>query len=313
MMLGSMTALSVVNASAAETGTTDGTTSTDKKEEEEETIDYTTQVYTNPQEKLATMDLYLTKGNYELYVDTFSGEVAYVNTKTGEILFTNPYDVGTSTLGSEKTKQELLSQIIIQYTDNNTSPVFVSYEMAALKDQITVKRIKNGIRVQYTLGREQARKLVPGMITVERFEEVICARALENGISEFDYGKLTAYYLKLTLEGLSERARAELIDAFPIVEKMDVYVFDQNASETEKNKIEGYIKTYCPEYTYEELDADHAETEYESQDKNPPLFKLALEYTLDENGMTRAVEDNPDVVPQIQISAEVTNREGIVF
>ena len=286
MMLGSMTVLSVVNASAAETGTTGGTTSTDKKEEEEETIDYTTQVYTNPQEKLATMDLYLTKGNYELYVDTFSGEVAYVNTKTGEILFTNPYDVGTSTLGSEKTKQELLSQIIIQYTDNNTSPVFVSYEMAALKDQITVKRIKNGIRVQYTLGREQARKLVPGMITVERFEEVICARALENGISEFDYDKLTAYYLKLTLEGLSERARAELIDAFPIVEKMDVYVFDQNASETEKNKIEGYIKTYCPEYTYEELDADHAETEYESQDKNPPLFKLALEYTLDENGMT---------------------------
>ena len=29
--------------------------------------------------------------------------------------------------------------------------------------------------------------------------------------------------------------------------------------------------------------------------------------------LTRAVEDNPDVVPQIQISAEVTNREGIVF
>ena len=218
-------------------------------------------------------------------MDEFSGEVAYKNTVTGEILFTNPYDIGTSTLGSVNTKKELLSQIIIQYTDNNQSPTFVSYEMAALKDQITVKQIKNGIRVQYTLGREQARKLVPGMISVERFDEVIAGRAKENGISDFDYGKLTAYYLKLSLEGLSERGRAELIDAFPIVEKMDVYVFDQNASETEKNKIEGYIKTYCPEYTYEELDADHAETEYEAQDKNPPLFKLALEYTLDETGL----------------------------
>jgi len=29
--------------------------------------------------------------------------------------------------------------------------------------------------------------------------------------------------------------------------------------------------------------------------------------------LTRAVEGNPDVVPQIRISAEVTNREGIVF
>jgi len=285
LMLGSLTVLSVFGASATEEDTDTGTTDK-KEEEEEETIDYTTLVFTNPQEKLATMERYLTKGNYELYVDTFTGEVAYRNIKTEEILFTNPYDIGTSTLGSTNTKNELLSQIIIQYTDNNTSPIFVSYEMAALKDQIIVKRIKNGIRVQYTLGREQARKLVPGMISVERFEEVICAKALENGISEFDYSKLTAYYLKLSLEGLSERGRAELIDAFPIVEKMDVYVFDQNASETEKNKIEGYIKTYCPEYTYEELDADHAETEYESQDKNPPLFKLALEYTLDENGMT---------------------------
>ena len=286
-MLGSLTVLSVFGASAAEEDAGTDTGTTDKKEEEEEeTIDYTTLVFTNPKEKLDTMELYLTKGNYKLYVDTFTGEVAYENITTGEILFTNPYDIGTSTLGSTNTKNELLSQIIIQYTDNNTSPIFVSYEMAALKDQIIVKRIKNGIRVQYTLGREQARKLVPGMISVERFEEVICAKALENGISEFDYSKLTAYYLKLSLEGLSERGRAELIDAFPIVEKMDVYVFDQNASETEKNKIEGYIKTYCPEYTYEELDADHAETEYESQDKNPPLFKLALEYTLDEHGMT---------------------------
>ena len=293
-MLGSMTVLSIFGASATEEDKNTG--STDKKDEEvEETIDYTTQVYTTPEEKLATMEkkLYKKSGvdadgkeyGYELYVDAFSGEVAYKNTRTGEILFTNPYDIGTSTLGSTNTKNELLSQIIIQYTDNNQSPTFVSYEMAALKDQITVKQIKNGIRVQYTLGREQARKLVPGMISVERFDEVIAGRAKENGISDFDYGKLTAYYLKLSLEGLSERGRAELIDAFPIVEKMDVYVFDQNASETEKNKIEGYIKTYCPEYTYEELDADHAETEYEAQDKNPPLFKLALEYTLDENGL----------------------------
>ncbi len=294
LMLGSLSVLSIFGASAAEEETTDKEDTTDKKDEEvEETIDYTTLVYASPEEKLKAMlgrngqpGPWLVKGDYELYVDAFSGEVAYRNTKTGEILFTNPYDIGSSKYGSANTKNELLSQIIIQYTDNNQHPTFVSYEMAALKDQITVKQIKNGIRVQYTLGREQARKLVPGMISVERFDEVIAGRAKENGISDFDYGKLTAYYLKLTLEGLSERARAELIDAFPIVEKMEVYVFDQNASETEKNKIEDYIKTYCPEYTYEELDADHAETEYEAQDKNPPLFKLALEYTLDEHGMT---------------------------
>ena len=289
LMLSSLTVLSIFGASATEeegSGTDTGTTDkTDK--EEDKTIDYIKQVYTNPEEKLATMDLYLTKGNYELYVDTFSGEVAYKNVTTGEILFTNPYDIATSTTGSDSTKGQLLSQIIIQYTDNNTSPVFESYEMAALKDQITVKRIKNGIRVQYTLGREQARKLVPGMISAERYVEMITGPAKENGISDFLYGKLDAYYLLKSLDGVtSERARAELIDAFPIVEKMDVYVFHMEATENERNIVEGLIKTYCPEYTYEELDYDHSITEFVSQDKNPPLFKLSLEYTLDENGMT---------------------------
>ena len=117
LMLGSLSVLSIFSASAAEEGTDKETT--DKKEEEvEETIDYTTQVFTNPQEKLKTMlnkngkeGPWLTKGDYELYVDAFSGEVAYKNTKTGEILFTNPYDIGTSTLGSTNTKNELLSKL----------------------------------------------------------------------------------------------------------------------------------------------------------------------------------------------------------
>ena len=287
LMLGSLSVLGVIGASATEEDDKD--TSTDTKEEEvvEETIDYIKQVYTHPEQKLETMELYLTKGNYELYVDTFSGEIAYRNITTGEILFTNPYDIATSTTGSDSTKGQLLSQIIIQYTDNNTSPVFESYEMAALKDQITVKRIKNGVRVQYTLGREQARKLVPGMISAERYVEMITGPAKENGISDFLYGKLDAYYLLKSLDSVtSERARAELIEAFPIVEKMDVYVFHLEATENERNIVEGLIKTYCPEYTYEELDFDHAQTEFVSQDKNPPLFKLSLEYTLDEHGMS---------------------------
>lgn len=287
LMLGSLSVLGVIGASAAEEEDKD--TSTDKKEEVvvEETIDYIKQVYTHPEQKRDTMELYLTKGNYKLYVDTFSGEVAYENVKTGEILFTNPYDIATSTTGSDSTKGQLLSQIIIKYTDNNTSPEFESYEMAALKDQITVKRIKNGVRVQYTLGREQARKLVPGMISAERYVEMITGPAKENGINDFLFGKLDAYYLLKSLDTVtSERARAELIEAFPIVEKMDVYVFHLEATENERNIVEGLIKTYCPEYTYEELDFDHAQTEFVSQDKNPPLFKLSLEYTLDEYGMS---------------------------
>ena len=173
LMLGSLSVLSVFSASATEEGTGTGTgtgSTTDKKEEVEETIDYTTQVYTTPEEKLATMldrngkpGPWLTKGNYELYVDEFSGEVAYKNTVTGEILFTNPYDIGTSTLGSTNTKNELLSQIIIQYTDNNQSPTFVSYEMAALKDKMTSIDYKDTAKIRRYLSERG--KILPRRTT----------------------------------------------------------------------------------------------------------------------------------------------------
>lgn len=296
LLLGSLSALSVVSVFAADESGSDSNTGTDtdtdgEGEEGEESSEdnYTSKVYATPQEKLATMELKLTKGNYQLYVDDFSGEVATVNTVTGEILFTNPYDVGAST-GSESTKQQILSQIVVRYTDNDTEKYFYSYEMAALRDQIVVKNIKNGIRVEYTIGREQAKLLLPRLISKERFEEAILAPMAENmigGTSAFMYGKFDAYYMLKDLDELtSERAKQELIASFPIVQKMPVYVFDPDASDAEKTLCEELIKTYCPDYTYEDLDADHALTEYVSEEENPPLFKMALEYTLDDKGMS---------------------------
>lgn len=65
--------------------------------------------------------------------------------------------------------------------------------------------------------------------------------------------------------------------------------------------------------TFEEFDAVFEPLGYElswaeGAIKTRVATKDGITYKL-----TRAVEENPDVVPQIRISAEVTNREGIVF
>src|SRR5699024_6264346 len=98
--------------------------------------------------------------------------------------------------------------------------------------------------------------------------------------------KMNAFYqLKDPFDpGLTERAKRELQATFPITNEMAVYIFDPNASDRELNEIEGYIKQYCPEYTYETLEEDHTMTEYEGKDEAPVLFRLSLEYTLDEDG-----------------------------
>ena len=245
------------------------------------TIDYLTQEFDTPEAKLATMTKYLEKGDMALYVEPVSGEVAYVNNKTGQILFSNPYDVSKS--GAAKSvKEELLSQITIKYTDNASELEMYSFVEACQRGQINVKKIKNGVRVEYTMGREETRKLVPKQIKRERFEELILANIPEGS----EKNRFLAFF---TLQNPddpthTERSRRELIAAFPICEEMAIYVFDPFASDRELNMIEGVIKTYCPEYTYETLEEDHMITDYTGTDVAPVLFRLSLEYSIDDEG-----------------------------
>ncbi len=335
MLSGALSGLTVT-ASADETtaadSTTTGDTSTDKKEEKSSTDDYLYKVYPNEEAKLATMDKKLVKGDYELYSDEVSGEVAVKNVKTGQILMTNPYDVAagrvTGTDPSDAQKKELLSQIIIKFTDNGKEKTFLSFEQAAEKDQITVKNIKNGIRVEYVIGREEARHLVPRVITDESFRNKILAPIMENvcdraaieeagllqpgqsfaeldiaGMSTANYDKyipfnlrkLISFYggqtgMKSVESQKTDSLKKALIAKYPVLNKkpdMKFWVFDVSyEGSVEMDRQEEFIKTNAPDYSYEDLDADHAETEYESDETNPPVFKMALEYTLDEDGFT---------------------------
>ena len=301
MLFGVMASLSVIPAAAD-----------DVAEDEESSVEEVTsvdalytEVYASPEEKLATMKLMTTKGNYSIYALESSGEVAVKDLSTGQILFTNPYDIGAAT-ASESVKNEILSQIIVKFDENGRERVYSSFEYAALRDQIKVKNIKNGIRVEYTIGREEARRLVPRMIRKDRFEEMIQAPMEEYyGVTfedaqifryeknhplasaSFYLCKQMSYFVYKDLdECTSDRLKQDLLDAFPIVEKMDIYVLDKAATTTEIEKIEEVIKTACPNYSYEEMDYDHQITEYTGDEENPPVFKMALEYTLGEDGFT---------------------------
>ncbi|MDD4772196.1 MAG: DUF5696 domain-containing protein, partial [Eubacteriales bacterium] len=277
MVFGAVGNLSVLPVYAAEA-----------TEEEAEPINYLTEVFATAEDKLATMELKLDAFGYELYYEKFTGEVAYREKATGQIMFTNPYDIpkafpdGLSS--SDDTKAMLLSQLIIRYTDNDKEVNFYSYTEAAARDQIVQKNIKNGIRVEYTMGREETRKLVPRHMNMERFNELILAY-IDDPTA---YKKITAFYTKKDPNDpeLTERAVKELQATFPITTEMAIYVFDPYASERELNLIEQYIKTYCPHYTYETLQEDHNMTDYEGTDQHPALFQLSLEYYLDEGGLT---------------------------
>ena len=307
MVLGAFTALFTVQVSAA--------TSSKATEEEEKILieDYVTKVYNNPEEKLASMELMRTVGNYQLWADKLSGEVAWVETDangkpTENILFTNPYDVATSK-GSKTTKQELLSQIIVSFTDQTgTSKQLYSYTDAALNDQITIDLIKGGIRVEYIIGREDGRKLIPKLILDDSFQENIvskieAAAAPGGPLEKEESGKAVKWFLNAWLEfdpnTMPPLMAREYINKYPVLGETyedengnTVYPIlwswsDKMSNANDTLRRELWIKTYCPDYTFEQLDADHEATGYVAKDEKYPVFKMALEYYLDaENGLT---------------------------
>ena len=285
------------------------------------------------------MDLSLTlntqKGKFQLYVSPYTGEVIYYNATTGEALTTNPINVGSNELISSNVKAKLMSQVVVCYKDTTGNLQYMySYTEAAQRGQIQVKNIKNGIRVLYTIGRENATYLLPRWITEETFREKIMTPIMEymtkicdeTGIElpelHEDPSKWTTQFSNLATRGGSdgfkdypeysvpvlqiakflakykhnspdfstEEAWASTVKKFETAAtykdangetQYRAFFTFEDATEVQKAMAESYLKTFCPDYGYDDLDEDHAETGYVSKEATPPLFKLSLEYTID--------------------------------
>lgn len=254
-------------------------------------INYLSDAYASPEAKLADMIMVKEQYGYQLWFEEFTGEVAVVDLATGQIYFSNPYDVASGYQAiSDAVKEQLLSQLVITYLENNVEKTMYSYTEAALRGQIIKKNIKNGIRVEYILGEEQTIRLVPRMIRMDRFENLILAEIDD----EWQYNKLNSFYTPKDANdpNLTERGVAEMQAKFPITLEMAVYVCDPDIKARELRELESIIKTFCPNYTYEELDYDHDITNYTGADAAPPRFRLALEYTLNENGLLARLPAN---------------------
>ena len=243
-----------------------------------------------PQDKLALMDLRYQKGDYRLYVDEYSGEVAVECISTGEILFTNPYTIDDSK-AKDTVKKDLMSQLIVTFTDvtSGQETTYDSYTWCASRGQNVVKPIKNGIRVEYSIGREEAKMLVPQLIKKESLDAIVTTvgtaykEAGGEMWEEFWQTKIFWGFYKL-YDGSTNTN--DTVIKKNVDKGVYVYQLDTTITAKEKAKIEQWIKTYCPTYTYEQLDQDHMEVDYVPKDENAPLFKMALEYTLDEYGMS---------------------------
>ena len=258
--------------------------------------------------KIETMEAVFENEDYILYYDSYSGEIAIENRKTGAYTFSNPYDVArpADLLTAVNVKNAaLLSQIMVKYTDtlSGTSSYMGSFDSAALLGgQIEMKRIDGGIRVEYALGSVESKRLVPFWIEIERFDEKIYkflkAEADSDSSKMTEYEKFIVnqlkdvYYEKIDfMNETSEAAKQTMLKKYPILQtqpELKFYALKDKSALTLK-KVEDLIRKYCSEYTFDELEADHETTGYEGNQVEPPLFRLAIEYTFNKDGFSATV------------------------
>ncbi len=269
--------------------------------ESTENFDYLKDSYATAEEKWSSMSSEYTviQGNYEMRIDPVSTEVAVRNVITGEINFTNPYTLGESSLGNT-TKQHLMCQVILGCTSksSNNKTTMYSYANSVSKGQFTLKKLQNGFAVSYTMGTVQKRTVVPKMIKASRFETLIRDRIEDSD----ELRDLMVWYLSYDVNSpyLTSAEIAAYKEQFPITKKIDpetgknyvIYVLDEAATSKDIAKLEAIIKSWSPEYTFEEVEIDHDEMGYVEESNKAPLFKLTLEYYLDEQGMRVSLPSN---------------------
>ena len=272
--------------------------------------DFTAISYASAEERLAAMTMYFENEEYALYVEKAddpntaavesTGIVAYVKKSTGEILFTNPWNTANIKHSSPEVMAEQLSQFILTYSGGEDGGgTLNSYTHAVQKGQVTIKSIKNGVRIEYAIGDRSARILVPMMIEREAFETKILepiAKNVPGGTSSREYLKFKNYFREMfyTDETLSATKKEAIAMKYPVTEEknIDIYVCDVNASVSELRDLEALIMAYCPAYNFEELDNDHMFVNYINDVMSPAVFKTAIEYTLDANGLLASMSAN---------------------
>lgn len=276
-------------------------------------IDYLTNVFATPEDKLATMTKVMENTGYAFYIQEYTAEICVVDKVTGQMLFSNPYDVADSN-ASDTIKHELLSQINLSFLENkgNLTRNFNSYFYGAVEEQINIKKIRGGVRVEYAIGEAVKKRIVPFQIEKSRFEEFILKPfyeatskgdytfedyfALKNSedpadvakavaTEGFEFARLLAFYSLLDLEakGLTAREQASILSNYPITEKMDIYIVHEDITSQNLNILESYIRSNTG-YTLDDMLADHDKVGYVMKDTSPPVFRMALEYYLEDDG-----------------------------
>lgn len=235
--------------------------------------------FANDAELLATMQLACENEKYELYYHTDNMAVALKDKQSGKIMLSNPFNGANDQNYSGNVANRLNSQVIVTYLEEEKSLVdmYSSVDCADL-GQYKIKIYDNGLVFELSIGEEKENNNVPKVISKKRYEE-LC-----NALDDSDKELLEMYYV---FTKKSELKDSGIYEVYPDVKTQDLYYCNLELSEREMRKVSAVFET--AEFTKDKITADAKELNLGKTVESYPNFKLALNYTLTENGVKATV------------------------
>ena len=205
------------------------------------------------EEKIASMEKVTDNSSLIMYTDKITGEIAIKDKESGSLYFSNPTNVEDYTAMGDDIKNELYSQIVIDYYDSALKPgTFTSFQKCVQLSQLKAVSIDNGIQYDMTIGREEQRLLLPLQMPASRFDELLekIGEVAPKMKTKFKY----AYKGYVRADMKSEKAIADAEKAYPVFKQTDLYVIRNTVSTKERADLEAAVK--ATGYTFEDMDAD---------------------------------------------------------
>ena len=295
-------------------------------------IDYEKAVWASKEERVAAMgDPAATSpdGNLLLYVDKGSGEMAIKNVKTGDIVLSNPYNITNSAL-LKREKPYALSQLDLTFTYKSTgsSTTFHSYSDAFAVGQAEVNVEGNTIVVDYMLGEQAKRLIIPNKISVDDMEKLLADMVPNDNTSEAlleeHKNTIRSYYsLYCSLDGAKSVAEkypwleqtfwlgsltedvTKISEAeYPICKTTPIYVFTGNDGQgkTVENHFRQYsnlvdrtdINNIDMSKLEEYIDTSYGKVREEGIDDfstaENPKFEITAKYEITNTGLVASVD-----------------------
>lgn len=188
----------------------------------------------------------------ELYFDPETTEVAVADLRTGHIWRSNPEGREQDEQASAFFKEALASQFSITFrNDRGQLSTFINYAESTSREQFTVESIKDGIRINYTLGDMSVGiEALPKLISKERMEEKILSKVDEQTGLFFS----TKYFPLKSDPNIMERIDGSVERPLTLKRMMDIleqvgYTEEDLAYDNEENGIENLGAEDRPRFT----------------------------------------------------------------